>query len=46
MSASASMPKARGDREIYTPQIVVNGMAHAVGSQKSAIEAAMATTEP
>jgi hypothetical protein len=35
---------ARGDREIYTPQIVVNGIAHAVGSQKSAIEAAIAQT--
>ncbi len=32
---------ARGDREIYTPQLVVNGMVHAVGSQRSAIEAAM-----
>lgn len=36
---------ARGDREIYTPQMVVNGMAHAVGSQKSAIEAAMSRTD-
>ena len=36
---------ARGDREIYTPQMVVNGLAHAVGSQKSAIEAAMARTD-
>lgn len=35
---------ARGDREIYTPQIVVNGLVHAVGSQKSAIEAAIART--
>jgi hypothetical protein len=35
---------ARGDREIYTPQIVVNGIAHAIGSQKSAIEAALAQT--
>jgi hypothetical protein len=35
---------ARGDREIYTPQVVVNGAMHAVGSQKSAIEAAMAKT--
>jgi hypothetical protein len=34
----------RGDHEIYTPQMVVNGIAHAVGSQKSAIEAAMAKT--
>lgn len=35
---------SRGDRQIYTPQIVVNGMVHAVGSQKGAIEAAMAKT--
>ncbi len=35
---------ARGDREIYTPQVVVNGMIHTVGSQKSAIEAAMTKT--
>jgi hypothetical protein len=35
---------ARGDREIYTPQIVVNGLVHTVGSQKSAIEAAMTKT--
>ena len=34
----------RGDREIYTPQMVVNGVEHVVGSQKSAIEAAMAKT--
>jgi len=36
-----SYAEARGDREIYTPQLVVNGMVHAVGSQRSAIEAAM-----
>lgn len=35
---------ARGDREIYTPQIVVNGVVHTVGSQKSAVEAAIAKT--
>ena len=35
---------ARGDRDIFTPQVVVNGVIHAVGSQKSAIEAAMAKT--
>ena len=29
---------ARGDREVYTPQVVVNGIAHTLGSDKSAIE--------
>ena len=37
---------ARGDREIYTPQIVVNGLVHTVGSQKSAIEAAIDENRP
>lgn len=32
---------ARGDRQIYTPQIVVNGIDHVVGSNRSAIEAAI-----
>jgi hypothetical protein len=32
---------ARGDRQVYTPQIVVNGREHVVGSNKSAIEAAI-----
>ena len=30
--------KARGDREVYTPQVVVNGVAHVLGSDKDAIE--------
>lgn len=34
----------RGDREIYTPQLIVNGMTHVVGSNAGAIEAAMKTT--
>ena len=34
--------KARGDREVYTPQVVVNGMVHALGSDKAAIERAIA----
>lgn len=37
---------ARGDRSVYTPQIVVNGQAHAVGSQKRRIQQAMNTTAP
>src|SRR5215217_8389048 len=30
--------KARGDREVYTPQVVVDGAVHALGSDKAAIE--------
>ena len=30
--------QARGDREVYTPQVVVNGVAHVLGSDKDAIE--------
>jgi hypothetical protein len=31
--------QARGDREVYTPQVVINGIAQTIGSDKSAIEA-------
>lgn len=31
----------RGDREVYTPQVVINGTLHAVGSDKEAIQAAI-----
>jgi hypothetical protein len=34
--------KVRGDRELYTPQVVVNGSLHALGSDKSAIERVIA----
>jgi hypothetical protein len=34
----------RGDREVYTPQAVVNGVVHALGSDKAAIEQAIART--
>jgi hypothetical protein len=34
----------RGDRQIYTPQLVVNGVAHVIGSQQEQIEAARKTT--
>jgi hypothetical protein len=33
--------KARGDRERYTPQAVLNGATHAVGSDRAAIEKAI-----
>jgi hypothetical protein len=36
--------KARGDREVYTPQVVVNGTVHVLGSNKDAIEQAIAQT--
>ncbi|WP_182915270.1 DUF1223 domain-containing protein [Rhodopseudomonas palustris] len=34
----------RGDRDVYTPQVVVNGSAHLVGSNRSGIEEAIKTT--
>ncbi len=34
--------KARGDMQVYTPQAVVDGVAHAVGSERDAIDAAAA----
>jgi hypothetical protein len=36
--------ESRGDREVYTPQVVVNGVVHALGSDKAAIEKAIAQT--
>src|SRR5438128_7402078 len=35
---------ARGDGQIYTPQVVVNGSLHALGSDKAAIELAIAAS--
>jgi hypothetical protein len=37
-SRQRAYARARGDREVYTPQAVVNGMAHVLGSDKAAIE--------
>ena len=37
--------EARGDREVYTPQVVVNGVIHVLGSDKAAIEKAIAQTK-
>ena len=34
--------RARGDREVYTPQVVINGVVHVLGSDKAAIEKAIA----
>jgi hypothetical protein len=33
--------KVRGDRQIYTPQVVVNGKLHALGSDRASIEKAI-----
>ncbi len=33
---------ARGDGEVYTPQVVINGVVHAVGSRPDAVDAAIA----
>lgn len=32
---------ARGDRQVYTPQVVIDGRRHVVGSDRAAIEAAI-----
>jgi hypothetical protein len=37
--------EARGDREVYTPQVVINGIVHVLGSDKAAIEKAIAQTQ-
>src|SRR6266498_3288685 len=37
--------RIRGDREVYTPQAVINGAAHALGSDKAAIDAAILATK-
>jgi hypothetical protein len=37
--------KVRGDREVYTPQIVVNGATHVLGSDHGAIERAITVTD-
>jgi hypothetical protein len=36
--------RMRGDREVYTPQAVVNGSAHVIGSDIEGIESAIGTT--
>jgi len=37
--------RTRGDREVYTPQVVVNGSVHVLGSDKAAIESAIVQTD-
>jgi hypothetical protein len=38
--------RMRGDREIYTPQVVVNGSQQVLGSDRAAIEHAIASRRP
>jgi hypothetical protein len=35
----------RGDREVYTPQVVVNGSVHVIGSDRAGIEGAIDNTK-
>jgi len=35
--------RARGDRQVYTPQMVMNGRIHVVGNQESAVERGIKT---
>jgi hypothetical protein len=37
--------RMRGDREVYTPQAIINGSAHVVGSDREAIEDAIGDTK-
>jgi hypothetical protein len=36
--------QVRGDREVYTPQAVVNGSVHVIGSDRASIESAIGNT--
>jgi hypothetical protein len=36
--------RVRGDREVYTPQVVVNGLMHVAGNDRAAIERAVEIT--
>src|SRR5438309_4084009 len=37
--------RMRGDRDVYTPQVVVNGSAHVIGSDRARIESAIDATK-
>ncbi|HTP91043.1 MAG TPA: DUF1223 domain-containing protein [Xanthobacteraceae bacterium] len=37
--------RVRGDRQVYTPQIVVNGSMHVLGSDRAAVERVIAQTD-
>ena len=38
--------EARGDRQVYTPQVIVNGTTHVVGSNRRQIDAALRNSPP
>ncbi len=44
-SRQRAYARVRGDRQVYTPQIVVNGTTHVLGSDRTAIERAIAQTD-
>lgn len=37
--------RMRGDREVYTPQVVVNGSTHVIGSDRAGIESAIGKSD-
>jgi hypothetical protein len=37
--------RMRGDRDVYTPQVIVNGSAHVIGSDRAKIEGAIDATK-
>src|SRR5438874_7813141 len=37
--------RTRGDRDVYTPQVVVNGSRHVIGSDRTRIEGAISDTQ-
>ncbi|MBN8982949.1 MAG: DUF1223 domain-containing protein, partial [Rhizobiales bacterium] len=37
--------RMRGDRDVYTPQVIVNGERHLIGSDRTAIDTAMRETK-
>lgn len=43
-SRQRAYARTRGDRQVYTPQVVVNGSAHVLGSDKAAIDRAISQT--
>ena len=43
-SRQRAYAKVRGDRQVYTPQAVIDGAVHALGSDKAAIEKAIRQT--
>src|SRR5262249_26139370 len=43
-SRQRAYSQVRGDREIYTPQVVINGIAQAIGSDQAGIENGVAQT--